>query len=152
MLKKEIRVALDIIAHFLVTSLLCVWVYSKTQEASFIVMVVIGGILVDIDHFIDYFFYFKGSFRARDFFTCQYLRSGKIYIFLHSWEIVIILTIASNLLHSTHLLVATFSLAVHLAMDNLQRRSPLFYFLAYRYYKSFDARTLYGGEHFLEGI
>ncbi|MBN1263819.1 MAG: hypothetical protein JW991_05720 [Candidatus Pacebacteria bacterium] len=50
------------------------------------------GFLIDLDHWLDYFFYFGLKISLSNFFkVASYTAaSGKVYLFLHGWEWVII--------------------------------------------------------------
>ena len=51
----------------------------------------LGGVLIDLDHLFDYFLAFGAKFNLTYFAKgYQFLKSDKIYIPFHSWEIVII--------------------------------------------------------------
>lgn len=73
----------------LTTGLIFYLVYRKW---SVFLWAIIGGFLVDMDHLIDYFLWKRslsfnlGEFMAGDQFT----GSGKLYIFLHSYEWVVL--------------------------------------------------------------
>lgn len=57
---------------------------------------VIGGVLIDLDHLIDYFLAFRWQWRLSYFLKgYQFLKSDKIYILFHGWEYVILLTISA---------------------------------------------------------
>ena len=60
---------------------------------------IVSGVLVDLDHFIDYFLAFGTNFRL-DYFMhgYQFLKSDKVYILFHTWEYVIILLAISFIL------------------------------------------------------
>jgi len=132
----------DITAHFLTTLILLLIVYLKTNNLSYVMLVIGGGFLVDLDHLVDHFIYFKRRFILRDFLTCSALKSGRVYLFLHSWEIVFAILIVGLALDNKDLQLLALSLAVHLAIDNAQRKNPLFYFLSYRIIKKFEVPVL----------
>lgn len=133
---------IDISAHCMVTSAVALFIYLKTSNISYIFICLIGSFLVDTDHFIDYFIVFKRHFNIKKFFLGDYLESGKVYLCLHSWELILLIILAAVITKSPGLLILGISLALHLAVDNLQRRNKLFYFLSYRVYHRFDVRIL----------
>ena len=52
----------------------------------------LGGVFIDFDHLIDYFLAFGTKFNLIYFLKgYQFLKSDKIYVPFHSWELVIIL-------------------------------------------------------------
>lgn len=136
------RVILDILSHLIFTSALGFWVYSNTSNLTFALYFFAGGILLDLDHFIDYFIYFKAKFRLLDFLNCRYLKSRKTYLFFHSWELVLISLALSIFWGSAGLFLFSSGLVFHLVIDNVQRKNLLFYLLSYRFYKRFDASSI----------
>lgn len=51
----------------------------------------IGGILIDLDHFIDYYIAFGSNFRLDHIISgFEFLKNEKIYLFFHAWEYVAI--------------------------------------------------------------
>lgn len=136
------RVIMDLCAHVLLTGILSVAIYQGTRNGLYVAFFVLGGILIDLDHFIDYFIFYKLNFKFGDFFGCAYLVSGKVYVFFHSWELAVLIFVMSIIVPSSLLLFLSLGLTVHLAIDNLQRQNRLFCFLFYRVMKRFDAHIL----------
>ncbi|EKE10694.1 MAG: hypothetical protein ACD_15C00212G0015 [uncultured bacterium] len=55
-----------------------------------------GGFFVDLDHWIDYFIAFGARFDVKSFMKCeQFLKSDKLYLFFHGWEITMIFLAAA---------------------------------------------------------
>ena len=96
------------------------------------------GFLIDIDHFIEYFFVYKKFSLNKFFKSQQFIDSGKVYKLFHSFELVLILLFLSylfifNYLLSIILFTAAISLFVHLISDCLiNKEKVLFYFIIYR--------------------
>ena len=132
----------DLSVHFIATAIACVWVYSFSGNPAYVVVLILGGIFIDLDHFIDYFLFFGPKFNLNDFFGFSYLESGKVYVFFHSWEIIFLLLAVGIYFSSSALLIFCFGLSLHLAIDNLQRKNPFIYFLSYRIAVGFDRRRL----------
>ena len=59
------------------------------------VTVFLSGIFIDLDHILDYFLYEKKiKLDIKDFFyKCEALILNKVYLLLHSYELIIILAI-----------------------------------------------------------
>lgn len=136
------RIVRDLLIHTGVTLILAAAIYLKTNDPLLVLVSVAGGIFLDLDHFIDYGLFFRSRFSFQAFMNCLYLKSGKVYLFVHSWELDCLVLVLAVLLKSPVLLVFCLSLSLHLAIDNLQRKNPLFYFFAYRAWKRFDADIL----------
>ena len=101
-----------------------------------------GSIVIDLDHFIDYFLYYGFRFNLRRFLSLECLLSGKVYIVLHSWELVFFLVAVSAVFDLSYLFFFSLAMAVHLSFDTIHRIRPLFYFLIYRACHKFDAHFL----------
>ena len=109
----------------------------------------LAGFFIDLDHFIDFWIYKKRITYTKEFFQHYHRRLGKLYVVLHSYELVIGLLV----------IVLVFNLGVvgvgvvlgmgfHLVLDFLTNDvHPLAYFLSYRMAKGFDVRQLYLETH-----
>ncbi len=91
-----ISTAVDLTIHFTLAVVLAGFFYCLTGGWVWPALAVGGGIFIDMDHFIDYYRYFGGRFSAVDFFGHKYLASGKCYVILHSWELVLCVWILSR--------------------------------------------------------
>ena len=127
---------LDLLTHFGVTLGLAWFFYMLTGGWSWPALAVLGGVFIDLDHFIDYFGYFGWKFDLKAFFEHGYMASGKVYVFFHSWELVVILW--------TFSLVLPWAIPLHLLIDVLfaQHSKPEFMSLIYRASKNFDLDQL----------
>lgn len=110
------------------------------------------GFLLDSDHLVDYFLYRKGLlFNLKEFASGTYFEiAGKIYLFLHSYELAILFIIAASIIWFvtqkpwrkkavTILLVLAFSLILHLLYDTIYYKPDWnTYFLLSRIYHHFN--------------
>ena len=135
----HIQTKLDLAAHCSITVISTVFLYSKYHNPLYVGVFIAGCIFIDLDHLIDYFLHYKERFCLSRFVNHGYLASGKVYVFLHAWELVMALTAVAVVAHSRILGILAISLAIHLTIDNVQRRRPFFYFITYRISKKFDA-------------
>ncbi len=129
----------------------------------------LGGFFIDIDHLFDYVMAFGFKFNNQYFFKgYQFLKSGKLYIPLHDWELVILCFIGAlliffllNFLHfktvkplnllTLQLLLLSFgiSLCFHLFVDvQLDRIYPQCYSVIYRYRHHFQIKDCVSAEHY----
>lgn len=136
-------------AHFFASIFAGYLVWKIWQEpiASFLAAI-IGGVFVDLDHFIDYYFVFGFDFRLDYFFNSyQFLKSGKDYIFFHGWEYALILAILilfvrSRIAKSIFLGLAL-GLFFHLVLDTVLNGLPAkSYSIIYRATRNFEAEKL----------
>lgn len=114
--------------------------------------VLIGGVLIDVDHVAEYLFIAKKPFSLRRFFATFYEgRLERVHIFLHSWELMFALLAAAILTGWNPLVAGLFiGMSCHLLLDQIcNRPRPLGYFLAYRALKGFSYRLIFphGGIH-----
>ena len=93
--EKQFLTILDLATHLVLTLILAGFFRWLTDGWTWSVLGIIGGILIDLDHFVDYFLYYGPKINLSDFFNHRYLASGKCYIFLHSWEVIMLMWIFS---------------------------------------------------------
>lgn len=137
------RNILDICAHCIVTLLLSAAILISTHDMRYVIFIIAGGILVDLDHLIDYHACYGRRFYLPEFLNTRYLvKSGKVYLVLHSWELNFLVLCAAIVTNSPGLLLFFASFTLHLIIDNVQRHNPWFYLLSYRWAKGFDTFVL----------
>jgi hypothetical protein len=136
--------ALDLVTHLVLTIALAFLMYLVSGRISWGIMCFTGGVLIDMDHFIDYGLYYGLRFHPGRFFSHAYLASGKTYLFLHSWELVAGLGILSMFFRI--LLPLAAGMALHLTVDMLlsRREDPRILLLWYRWKNSFSLDKLSG--------
>lgn len=129
----------DLLAHAFVNIFLSVSVYLLSGSFFFSFLVITGGFIIDLDHLLDYFLYYKKrSLDLEKFLKASFLESGKVYLFLHSWELCLGLVLGGIFFQNWALLMFTLSMGMHLFIDAIQRKNPWFYFLTYRIFHRFD--------------
>lgn len=107
---------------------------------------ILGGFLVDVDHLFDYFLTFGTTFHLDDFLTGRaFLISKKIFVPLHAWELVIVLSLlimnVKRKMLKYFLIALTLGLVSHLVYDAYSNDiSLLGYSFFYRVIHNFDAR------------
>lgn len=131
---------IDLSTHLIVTSILSLLIYKFYSNFALVVLAVIGGILIDLDHFIDYFMCFGFKFDLKKFVLIDYLKSGRIYIFFHSWELIILIYLTGFFLGwGRYSLALSLGMLGHLVVDSSFRKAFLPYSLFYRMWYNFDA-------------
>ncbi|MCF7917229.1 MAG: hypothetical protein K9L61_05570 [Candidatus Omnitrophica bacterium] len=145
-LKRTINIILDLIIHVIISSEIFLIVYFKTGELFYLVPAILGGILIDTDHLIDYIIQFRGlSFKK--ILAFPYKKRKNIYLFLHSWELVILGVSLSFFYNSLFWQVFSCSWGLHLLVDNIdgaKAKGFLHYFFTYRLTKEFKTEKLKG--------
>lgn len=100
------------------------------------------GFFLDLDHLFDYGFYLsrrKKKFKISEFLSGQHFaESHKMFVFLHSWELVILLWIPYLYFGQIAFWAASLALLSHLIVDQFTNQvAPPAYFLFYRFIISF---------------
>jgi hypothetical protein len=87
-----------------------------------LVAALIGGVLIDLDHLIDYYIAFGLNFRLDHIISgFEFLKNEKIYLFFHAWEYVAIFMILAFFLKNKSIKSIFLGLAMgillHLVVD-----------------------------------
>lgn len=109
-------------------------------------MAVAGGILIDIDHLLDFVIQFR-RLNLKGLLNFPYQKGEHVYLFFHSWELVIITGLLSFFCNFLIVQIFVFSWALHLFVDNIdgaKKKGFLHYFLSYRFSKGFKTDKLKG--------
>ena len=83
------------------------------------VTVFLSGIFIDLDHILDYFLYEKKiKLDIKDFFyKCEALILNKVYLLLHSYELIIILAILAYFTNNYIVLGLLIGFGTHIMLD-----------------------------------
>lgn len=104
-----------------------------------------AGVLVDLDHFIDYYSDRGFTIKIKDMYdSFVRMEIGKLYLVLHSYELVIALWISACALSFPGIWVAVaIGMTQHIILDQMTNPlTPLSYFITYRMRKGFDRDLL----------
>lgn len=143
----SIHLLSGLIAGFLV------WRIWKKPVLSYLFSI-IGGVLVDLDHLIDYYIAFGWNFKISYFLKgYQFLENERIYVLFHGWEYVVILAIlliiTTNKTSKSIILALTLGLLLHLSADVMLNNIPIrSYSLVYRIKNKFSIQKLVDKEHY----
>jgi hypothetical protein len=145
------------LSHLILSLLVGFIIWKISGNVYVLSAALMGGFFIDLDHFLDYFLAFGTKFNLTYFLKgYQFLKTDKIYVLFHSWELVILILFTSlllfrsaNLTVSMLLLSFSLSLFLHLFIDvftnNMQARS---YFLMYRMNNNFELKTMVTNNHY----
>ena len=137
-------VFIDLFLHGSLSLILGTIFYYYTHRVSWFILALAGGILIDVDHFADYFIYYGKRFNIKKFLFDLKMDQKKVYIVLHSWELVILLWCLTLFVNWVVPIAA--SMTIHLIIDQFHwEKRKLFYFLLYRWYHKFDKYILVPG-------
>jgi len=119
--------------------------YGLTRSPELSVSCVLSGILLDMDHVLDFYLLTDERFTLKSFFSwCYELRWTKIYLVLHSYELFLLLALAACLFPSQALAGVLLGMGLHLFMDQLGNKglNKWFYFMIFRYRSGFAHTAL----------
>lgn len=130
----------------LVFSLLAGFIVWKIWKKPFLAFFCgfLGGFLIDLDHFVDYYWAFGWNWQWQYFEGgYQFLKSGKIFVLFHAWEYVIILACVVFFLKNKYGKIIFLSLALgiffHLTTDVVIDDMPIkSYSISYRIKNNFE--------------
>lgn len=126
------------------------WLFTKSVYAGFLCF--LSGILIDADHILEYAIHHRSKgFSVRK--ICQACRDTskqegelkfpKLYLFLHSWELVIISCIAAAYTKNIYLAAIAMGYTSHLVLDSTKNPAyPHSYFIIWRAIKNFHTHHL----------
>lgn len=149
--------------HLSLSLLIAIFIYHKWKKlAPSLIGALSGGLFLDIDHLVDYYLAFGTNFNITYFLKgYEFLKSDKIYVFLHAWEWVLLLFVLTliisrfNLKKSVKLITVSLllsfnlGLASHLTIDTFTNKTIFqAYFLTYRLYRNFELKELVTTEHY----
>ncbi len=125
-----------------------IWIIGKNLPAGIILF--LSGVLPDIDHVLEFVIHrgIRGISvkKVYDAFSPEHeLPFEKLYLFLHSIELVIFLWIVFVFAGNIYLMSFAAGYTLHMIMDiGGNNLSGNFYFFIWRMYKRFDVGELFG--------
>ena len=135
-LKQHITISLFLSAFLLVVSKS--WIIFTAS--------LISGVLIDIDHVLDYFLGFRKRFRVKEFFDACY--NGKILfimVIFHSWELLALLSICAFAMRWNPWIIGiTIGFTQHVVVDQVfNKPNKWSFFFLWRLNNSFNAKKMY---------
>ena len=122
--------------------------YGLTGSPAISVSCLLSGVLLDVDHLLDFYLLTDERFTFNGFLSwCHELRWKKIYLVLHSYELYFLLVLAACLFTSEVLTGVLLGMGLHLLMDQLGNTAlnKWFYFMTFRYRSGFASSALATG-------
>jgi hypothetical protein len=120
-------------------------IYAVTKSPEMAVCSFLTGVLIDVDHLLDY--WLEKSFDlniARFFKTCNECNFTITRLYFHSIEVVIVLCAAAYCTRSLLITGLTLGAAQHIALDQLKNKVyPASYFFTYRLFNGFKAANVF---------
>ncbi|OGX28477.1 MAG: hypothetical protein A2879_05550 [Omnitrophica WOR_2 bacterium RIFCSPHIGHO2_01_FULL_49_10] len=112
------------------------------------VTVFLSGIFIDLDHILDYFLYEKKiKLDIKDFFyKCEALILNKVYLLLHSYELIIILAILAYFTNDYIVLGLLVGFGTHIMLDLVANKVHfLGYSFIFRLINKFNSKKIFCG-------
>ena len=112
------------------------------------VTVFLSGIFIDLDHILDYFLYEKKiKLDIKDFFyKCEALILNKVYLLLHSYELIIILAILAYFTNDYIVLGLLIGFGTHIMLDLVANKVHfLGYSFIFRLINKFNSKKIFCG-------
>ncbi len=109
------------------------------------------GVFLDIDHLLDYVINYGPRFKIKHFFTVfEFEAIENIYLFLHSWEFIVIYLALLWLIDWKPVAIgAVIGIVLHLLLDHFFNAHGKFaYFISYRLFHRFSGRHFYGEKEY----
>lgn len=135
------------IPHAIISFGTSAFIYYWFQSLMAAVICFLAGVLLDIDHIPEYLAVDSKNKGIKDFYHSRLADDRpKVYLLLHSYELIFILWFIIQIFHLNLFWVAVaFSISVHLILDQLY--NPIYcsytYFLIYRVLKKFNSNELF---------
>jgi hypothetical protein len=124
--------------HLFVSAALASVVYLFTGSIPAAVAFFVGGFLIDVDHVLEYWMYRRKINLSGEFFTEYAKKSGRLYIFLHSYELLAGVLVLAMLTKSAIVWGLWFGMGQHMILDMIGNNLTLKTFsLSYRIANNF---------------
>jgi hypothetical protein len=141
-IKFALKQVVDLSLHLVITASVGSFFYFIVfpGKAICVFAAIAGGILIDLDHLVDYFYCYGWRFSLQKFIDSEYIPlNKKVFLLLHSWELVIIFLVAGILGSAKVFIPIATAMALHFLVDHFMHKKKLgYYTLIYRWIKGFD--------------
>ncbi len=124
--------------HVSTSAILATAIYAYSRSVPEAASCLVGGVLIDLDHVVDFHLFSGERFSLTNFFSwCNESRWQRLTVIFHSYELLGILCAIAYYLDNAVLRGIIWGAGLHLLLDqigNLRtfRLSPWFYLLGYR--------------------
>ena len=130
--------------HILTSAVLSVTIFKVTGSLNAAAVCFAAGTVIDIDHVLDYYLYSGRLSLSVSEISGFYPRFGKVFVFLHSYELLLAGAVVAYLLQAQVLFIgAAVGFMGHLLLDTAgYEMKPQSYFLVYRVFCGFRLERL----------
>lgn len=125
--------------------------YTLTKSEHLAISCFLSGVLIDLDHLLDFFIFSKAKFSVKALFLYyREIKIDKLLLVFHSYELYAILLFAGYFIKNDIYIGILIGMGLHLILDQLGNRhllnksksSAWFYFISYRYRLGFKKGKL----------
>ena len=106
----------------------------------------ISGVLIDLDHILDYFMAYGINIRVKQFFeVCHNLKISRVRLIFHSWELLFLLSICAFVMRWNPWVVGTIvGFTQHIVLDQIfNKPNKWTYFFFWRLKKGFSSKRCF---------
>jgi hypothetical protein len=106
----------------------------------------ISGVLIDLDHILDYFMAYGINIRIKQFFeVCHNLKIPRVRLIFHSWELLFLLSICAFVMRWNPWVVGTIvGFTQHIVLDQIfNKPNKWTYFFFWRLKKGFSSKRCF---------
>lgn len=137
--------------HIVSSAALAVVIFNETSSAAMALFAFLSGILIDLDHLLDFLVLSGMRFSVKNLFRwCNEGLWEKIVLILHSYELYIIFALFAYYFPHPVTTGICLGVGLHLLLDQIGNRymlkhlsiNPLFYFFTYRAWGGFRKERL----------
>ena len=134
------------VSHLSVSIIVGVATFLTTKAISPSIACFLAGWLVDIDHIWDFYKNGCRGFNIKRFvYAMENGEIKKIYLYFHSYELLLVLVVLCYFTHFNYILsFTTIGFAIHLFFDQIFNPvKPLTYFITYRILNSYNKDIIF---------
>ena len=131
--------------HVVASGILSGGIYALTRSPEVAAGSFVTGVFMDLDHIFDYWMAHPFKVDLAHFFeTCEEYKLPKTYLFLHSFELVVPLSLLAYFTRSPWITGFLLGWAPHMVFDYFVNGAyPFSYFIVYRMANKFDITKVF---------
>lgn len=131
--------------HLIIAILISWFSYSKTGNIWLIFLSLFLSFAIDLDHLIDYWKAYGFNLNIKRAFVLNYFeKNGKVFVLLHSWELVGLIFLLSRFVTGQYqwfLVTTSLVMFIHILWDSFSYKIyPQYYFLFWRALNNFKIK------------
>lgn len=133
------------LGHVIASGFISIFVWAYFKSFGYAAVSFASGVLIDLDHVIDYYASYGFTWKAKEIYdTCLKIKLKKLYLILHSYELIALLWLTIYLFSLSNLWKAiAIGLTQHIVLDQITNPiNTLGYFLTYRIIKGFKKELI----------